>query len=31
MKSAEARSNYQRCNGIGEARVKAGFAEVASR
>jgi hypothetical protein len=31
MKSAEARSNYQRCNGVGEARVKAGFAEVASR
>ena len=31
MKSAEARSNYQRCNGQGEARVKAGFGEVASR
>lgn len=31
MKSAEARSNYQSCNGTGEARVKAGFAEVASR
>jgi hypothetical protein len=31
MKSAEARSNYQSCNGVGEARVKAGFAEVASR
>ena len=31
MKSAETRSNYQRCNGAGEARVKAGFAEVASR
>jgi hypothetical protein len=31
MKSAEARSNYQNCNGVGEARVKAGFAEVASR
>ena len=31
MRSAEARSNYQRCNGAGEARVKAGFAEVASR
>jgi len=31
MKSAEARSNYQRCNGVGEARVKASFAEVASR
>jgi hypothetical protein len=31
MKSAEARSNYQGCNGAGEARVKAGFAEVASR
>ncbi len=31
MKSAEARSNYQHCNGAGEARVKAGFAEVASR
>ena len=31
MKSAETRSNYQRCNGVGEARVKAGFAEVASR
>ena len=30
MKSAEARSNYQRCNEVGEARVKAGFAEVAS-
>lgn len=31
MKSAEARSNYQSCNGVGEARVKAGLAEVASR
>ena len=31
MKSAEARSNYQSCNGVGEAGVKAGFAEVASR
>jgi hypothetical protein len=31
MKSAEARSNYQSCNGVGKARVKAGFAEVASR
>ena len=31
MKAAEARSNYQGCNGVGEARVKAGFAEVASR
>lgn len=31
MKSAEARSNYQRCNGMSEARVKAGFAEIASR
>jgi hypothetical protein len=31
MKSAEARSNYQSCNGMGEARVRAGFAEVASR
>ena len=31
MKSAEARSNYQSCNGAGKARVKAGFAEVASR
>lgn len=31
MKSAEARSNYQSCNGAGEARVRAGFAEVASR
>jgi hypothetical protein len=31
MKSAEARSNYQRCNGMVEARVKAAFAEVASR
>jgi hypothetical protein len=31
MQSAETRSNYQRCNGAGEARVKAGFAEVASR
>ncbi len=31
MKSAEARSNYQSCNGTGEARVNAGFAEVASR
>ena len=31
MKSSEARSNYQRCNGAGEARVKAGFAEIASR
>jgi hypothetical protein len=31
MKAAEARSNYQSCNGTGKARVKAGFAEVASR
>lgn len=31
MKSAEARSNYQNCNGVGEARVNAGLAEVASR
>ena len=31
MKSAEARSNHQSCNGVGKARVKAGFAEVASR
>jgi hypothetical protein len=31
MKAAEARSNYQSCNGVGKARVKAGFAEVASR
>jgi len=31
MKSAEAHSNYQSCNGVGEARVKAGFAEIASR
>jgi hypothetical protein len=31
MKSAEARSNYQSCNGAGEARVKAGFGEIASR
>ena len=31
MRSAEARSNHQSCNGAGEARVKAGFAEVASR
>jgi hypothetical protein len=31
MKAAEARSNYQSCNGVGEARVKAGFAEIASR
>ncbi len=31
MRSAETRSNYQRCNLVGEARVKAGFAEVASR
>ena len=31
MKAAEARSNYQSCNGAGKARVKAGFAEVASR
>ncbi len=30
MKSAEARSNYQRCNGAGEARVKAGSAQVAN-
>jgi hypothetical protein len=29
MKSAEARSNYQSCNGVGEARVKAGSAQVA--
>ena len=31
MRSAETRSNYQGCNGEGEARVKMGFAEVASR
>lgn len=31
MKAAEARSNYQRCDGVGKARVKAGFAQVASR
>jgi hypothetical protein len=31
MKTAEARSNYQRCNRVGEARVKAGYAEVARR
>ncbi len=31
MKSAEARSNYQSCDGVGKARVKAGFAEIASR
>jgi hypothetical protein len=31
MKSAEVRSNYQSCNGVGEARVKTGFAEIASR
>lgn len=31
MRSAEARSNYQRCNGLGEARVRAGLAELASR
>jgi hypothetical protein len=31
MKAAEARSNYQSCDGVGKARVKAGFAEVASR
>jgi hypothetical protein len=31
MKAAEARSNYQNCNGVGEARVKAGLAEIASR
>ena len=31
MKAAEARSNYQSCNGVGKARVKAGFAQVASR
>jgi hypothetical protein len=31
MKAAEARSNYQSCNGAGKARVKAGFAQVASR
>jgi hypothetical protein len=31
MKSAETRSNYQSCNGAGEARVIAGLAEVASR
>ena len=31
MKAAEARSNYQSCNGVGEARVKAGLAEIASR
>ena len=31
MKAAEARSNYQSCNGVGKARVKKGFAQVASR
>ena len=31
MKSAEARVHYQICNGVGEARVRAGLAEVASR
>ena len=31
MKSAEARSNYQRCNDEGEARVISGFDEIASR
>lgn len=31
MKAAEARSNYQACDGVGKARVKAGFAQVASR
>jgi hypothetical protein len=31
MKAAEARSNYQRCDGVGKARVKAGFAQIASR
>ena len=31
MKSAEARANYQSCNGVGETHVSAGFAEVASR
>lgn len=31
MKSAEARANYQSCNWVGEARVKAGLAEIASR
>ena len=31
MKAAEARSNYQSCDGVGKARVKAGFAQIASR
>jgi hypothetical protein len=31
MKAAEARANYQSCNGVGKARVKAGLAEIASR
>ena len=30
MKSAEARANYQICNGVGKARVRSGLAEVAS-
>ena len=31
MKAAEARANRQVCNGAGQARVKAGLAEIASR
>lgn len=31
MRVAEAQANAQSCNGVGEARVQAGFAEVASR
>jgi hypothetical protein len=31
MRAAEAQANAQSCNGVGEARVQAGFAEVASR
>ena len=31
MRTAEVRANAQSCNGIGEARVQAGFAQIASR
>ena len=31
MRTAEAHANVQSCNGVGEARVQAGLAEIASR
>ena len=31
MRTAEVRANAQSCNGTGEARVQAGFAQIASR